>query len=151
MAGQTDRHDGNTVVIEPAGTVSGLADLPLHGDCGLGGHPVMCPGFNVGIQQDAATPETGQPEFLVGSHRATAVHLPAELLATAEPGDVPVHFTHTLHRAPAPTGAGGRRVLYTSWKNAAALDVVPAGRGYNDVVLRSDPDNRVRNLAGDPA
>jgi hypothetical protein len=42
-------------------------------------------------------------------------------------------------------------VLYTSWKNAAALDVVPAGQGCNDVVLRSDPDNRVRNLAGDPA
>lgn len=62
-----------------------------------------------------------------------------------------MHFTDTLHLAPAPTGAGGRRVLYTSWKNAAALDVVPAGQGCNDVVLRSDPDNRVRNLAGDPA
>ena len=28
----------------------GLADLPWHRDCGMGGHPVKCPMLNVGIQ-----------------------------------------------------------------------------------------------------
>lgn len=153
---QPDRHDGHSVVIKNAGVTAGLSDLPWHVDCGLGGHPVLCPGVNVGIQLDAADADTGQLHVLAGSHHTTAWHLsPAELADAAfptvaidtRPGDVTFHFTDLLHAAPPPTGVGGRRTLYVSYTNPAALDVVPVGRGYNDVVLASGDGNRVRDIS----
>jgi hypothetical protein len=51
-----DRMDGNSVVIKVPGADSGLADLPWHRDCGMGGHPVKCPLLNVVIHLDAAPP-----------------------------------------------------------------------------------------------
>ena len=54
-----------------------------------------------------------------------------------EPGDVTVHFGDTMHAAPPPTGTGpGRRALYTTWMPARAYDAIPAGRSYNDVIIR---------------
>ena len=38
-----DRLDGDSVVIKVPGSDGGLADLPWHHDCGMGGHPVKCP------------------------------------------------------------------------------------------------------------
>ena len=104
-----DRLDGNSVVIKVPGSDGGLADLPWHRDCGMGGHPVKCPLLNVGIQLDAATADTGQLQMIPGSHRGTS-RLPTAREAekhpvvalTTEPGDVTVHFGHTLHAAPPP-------------------------------------------------
>ncbi len=79
-----DRLDGNGVVIKVPGAGEGLADLPWHRDCGMGGHPVKCPMLNVGIQLDAATPETGQLEMIAGSHRGTS-RLPRQSEATKLP------------------------------------------------------------------
>ena len=62
-----DRLDGHGVVIKVPGAESGLADLPWHRDCGMGGHPVKCPMLNVGIQLDAATPGAGQLQMIAGS------------------------------------------------------------------------------------
>ena len=108
----------------------GLADLPWHRDCGMGGHPVKCPMLNVGIQLDAATPETGQLQLIPGSHRGTsrlpgpreAAGLPVTPVST-EPGDVTVHFGHTLHAAPPPTDprASGRKALYLTFVPPAHL------------------------------
>lgn len=156
VVSQPDRHDGHSIVIKNPDITSGLSDLPWHVDCGLGGHPILCPGFNVGIQIDAATAETGQLHVLPGSHTTTAWHLSPKVLATdayptvaltTEPGDVTFHATDLLHAAPPPSGAGGRRALYVSYSNPAALDVIAPGEGYNDVVLSSGEGNRVRNLA----
>ncbi len=157
LAVQNERGDGHSIVIKNPGIVEGLSDLPWHVDCGLGGHPVMCPGFNVGVQLDAATAETGQLHFLAGSNGRTAVHLPADLLAgpayptvtvTTEPGDVTIHYTDTLHASPAPSGGGpGRRALYLSWNNPLLSEYIPPGQGFNDVVLRSGEGNRVRSVA----
>lgn len=156
VVAQPERHDGHSVVIKNAEIVSGLSDLPWHIDCGLGGHPVMCPAFNVGVQLDAATADSGQLHFLVGSPGTTAFHLSPDQLATdeyptvaltTEAGDLTIHATDVLHAAPPPTGAGGRRVFYTTFKNPKAIEVIPEGQGYNDVVLRSGEGNRVRNLA----
>ncbi len=150
------RGDGHSVVIKHPDVVQGLSDLPWHVDCGLGGHPIMCPGINVGVQLDAASAESGQLHFLAGSNGFTAVHLPASELATdayptvavtTRPGDVTIHFTDTLHAAPPPTGGGaGRRALYLTWSNPMVMEFIPPGQGYNDVVLRSGPGNRVRTV-----
>ena len=139
-----DRLDGNGVVIKVPGATEGLVDLPWHRDCGMGGHPVKCPMLNVGIQLDPATTASGQLEMIPGSHRGTsrlpgrgeAAGLPVVAVAT-EPGDVTVHFGHTLHAAPPPTDpvAVGRKALYLSFVPPLLFDMVGPGQGYNDVLF----------------
>jgi ectoine hydroxylase-related dioxygenase (phytanoyl-CoA dioxygenase family) len=139
-----DRLDGNGVVIKVPGSQGGLADLPWHRDCGMGGHPVKCPMLNVGIQLDPATADTGQLEMIPGSHRGTS-RLPDAAEAekhdvvalTTEPGDVTVHFGHTLHAAPPPmdTQASGRRALYLSFVPPLTFEMVGPRQGYNDVLF----------------
>jgi hypothetical protein len=142
-----DRLDGNGVVIKVPGATSGLADLPWHRDCGMGGHPVKCPMLNIGIQLDAATDAAGQLLVLAGSHRGTS-RLPGPdqtdglpvVALTTEPGDVTVHFGHTLHAAPAPTDptAAGRRALYLSYVPPLTFEMIGPGQGYNDVLFTRD-------------
>lgn len=136
-----DRADGHSVVFKPSGVVEGLADLPWHRDCGLGGHPFTCPALNIGIQLDAATAATGQLHFVPGSagtscHRSDLARTQTVAIDT-EPGDCTVHLGDVMHAAPPPTGAGpGRRALYVSGMPPRAFEVIPAGKSYNDVILR---------------
>ena len=150
-----DRLDGNGVVIKVPGASSGLADLPWHRDCGMGGHPVKCPMLNVGIQLDAATAAAGQLQLIAGSHRGVS-RLPAGdetkdlpvVSITTEPGDVTAHWGHTLHAAPPPTDrrAAGRRALYVSYVNPLTFEMVGPGQGYNDVLFTRDA-GRVHHIA----
>ena len=137
-----DRLDGVSVVIKNPDVVQGLSDLPWHRDCGLGGHPVLCPELNIGIQLDAASAATGQLHMLAGSHVGTA-HMPRAdelddlpiIAIDTEPGDVTLHYGHAFHAAPAPTGHGPmRRAMYWMYTPHAALELFPAGQGYNDVI-----------------
>jgi hypothetical protein len=142
-----DRLDGNGVVIKVPGATTGLADLPWHRDCGMGGHPVKCPMFNIGIQLDAATAGAGQLQVLAGSHRGTS-RLPGPkqtdglpvVALTTEPGDVTIHFGHTLHAAPPPAdrAAAGRRALYLSYVPPLTFEMIGPGQGYNDVLFTRD-------------
>jgi len=154
LADAQDRLDGNGVVIKVPGATEGLADLPWHRDCGMGGHPVKCPMLNVGIQLDRATPASGQLQMVAGSHLGTSrLPGPAEAAAlpvvalTAAPGDVTVHFGHTLHAAPPPTerSATGRRALYLSFVPPITFEMVGPGQGYNDVLFTRD-GGRVRHV-----
>lgn len=144
---RNDRLDGESVVIKNPDVVEGLSDLPWHRDCGMGGHPVICPGINVGIQIDPATEENGRLRFLAASHLSSS-HMPSpkdlERLpvqgVTTERGDLTLHFGHVLHEAPPPAGRlgsleRGRRTQYSTWVNPLAFDVVEPGHGYNDSVL----------------
>ena len=142
-----DRMDGNGVVIKVPGAESGLADLPWHRDCGMGGHPVKCPLLNVGIQLDPATPASGQLHMIPGSHLGTsplptpaqAERLPTVAIET-EPGDVTAHYGHVLHAAPPPGDrkAAGRRALYVTYAPPLVFDMVEPGQGYNDVLFTRD-------------
>ena len=143
---ELDCLDGVSVVIKRPGADSGLADLPWHQDCGLGGHPVLCPSIAVGIQLDRASAETGQLHFLAGSHLGSSHQLRTgelDRLPTvaidAEPGDVTLHYGHVLHAAPAPTGRGvGRRAMYVTATRADTLAFIGPGHGYNDVLFARD-------------
>jgi hypothetical protein len=143
---ELDCLDGIGVVIKQPGADSGLADLPWHQDCGLGGHPVLCPSIAVGIQLDPATAETGQLHFLAASHRGSAHQLRARDLddlpivaIDTEPGDVTLHYGHVLHAAPAPTARGiGRRAMYVTATRPETLEFIGPGRGYNDVLFARD-------------
>jgi Phytanoyl-CoA dioxygenase (PhyH) len=147
-----DRLDGVSVVLKSPAIVEGLSDLPWHRDCGLGGHPVMCPTVLIGVQLDAANAGSGQLRFLAGSHLTTGSppapgdeSLPIVGI-DADPGDVTVHFGHVLHVAPPPESRGaGRRTIYVSYSNPAVFDVVPAGRGYNDVLFTGLEDGHVQS------
>jgi ectoine hydroxylase-related dioxygenase (phytanoyl-CoA dioxygenase family) len=143
--------DGFAAVLKQPDAVEGLADLPWHQDCGLGGHPVICPGIQIGIQLDAATAATGQLHFLAGS-QASSCHpirpgddtMPVIAVDT-QPGDVTVHDPHVLHAAPPPTGSGpGRRALYASFVRPETATYIGAGRAYNDVLF--EHDTRVRSV-----
>jgi hypothetical protein len=107
---------------------------------------------------DAANAGSGQLRYLAGSHLATGSppapgdeSLPIVGI-DADPGDVTVHFGHVLHVAPPPESLdAGRRTLYVSYANPAVFDVVPAGRGYNDVLFTDLEDGHVQspqNLLG---
>jgi hypothetical protein len=128
-----DRMEGTKIILKHPGASEGLTDLPFHTDCGMGMHPHVCPMVLIGVQLDAATPETGQVHMVAGSHRTTTPDAsivgtegwPVAAIAT-EAGDVTVHFSHTLHAAPPPVGgAPGRRTVYACYGTAslfAALD-----------------------------
>ncbi|HEV8295842.1 MAG TPA: phytanoyl-CoA dioxygenase family protein [Acidimicrobiales bacterium] len=148
-----DRLDGYSVVIKNPEVVQGLSDLPWHRDCGMGGHAVLCPSLSIGIQIDAASAANGQLVFLAGSHEHA--NLPTDVDAhpnwpvvavETQPGDVTVHYAHVMHGAPPPTSpSAGRRVLYVGFKSPAVFDMIPPGKGYNDVVF-SQGDGRVRSV-----
>ena len=146
-----DRLDGFSVVIKNSAVTQGLSDLPWHRDCGMGGHSVLCPTVLIGIQLDRADADNGHIRYLAGSHHHTnrinevARHPEWPVVAvTAEPGDITVHYSHVLHVAPPPEGADAhRRTLYVSFNNPDVFDVIPPGKGYNDVVY-SQGDGRVR-------
>jgi len=148
-----DRNDGVSVVIKNPGAVSGLSDLPWHRDCGLGGHPNMCPGILVGVNLDRADAEHGQLWFLPGSHRhggpvgdpVAAGH--RVVAVECEPGDVTVHHQHVLHAAPAPTATSGRgrRAVYVGFEREDLFHAMASGRAYNDVIYAAD--GSVRNVA----
>lgn len=64
-----DRLDGPMVFVKNANVVQGNGDLIWHVDDGIGGHPVMCPLVQCGIQLDPANAANGQLLLLAGSHR----------------------------------------------------------------------------------
>jgi hypothetical protein len=115
-----DRLDGPMVFVKNSNVVKGNGDLGRHVDDGIGGHPVMCPLIQAGVQLDHATPENGQVLVLAGSHRSTKhwyewgaeTGLPVVAIET-EPGDLTLHYGDTMHTTPPPTADGaGRRASY---------------------------------------
>jgi ectoine hydroxylase-related dioxygenase (phytanoyl-CoA dioxygenase family) len=146
-----DRLDGPMVFVKNANVVQGNGDLVWHVDDGIGGHPVMCPLVQAGIQLDPANAANGQLLLLAGSHRY-AKHwiawgdegdLPVVALET-EPGDLTIHYGDTMHSTPAPTSDdAGRRALYYKFAETKTFDYVPAHCHYNDALFRSDDSGRV--------
>ena len=142
----TDRMEGIGVLLKPAGKLRGLANIPWHTDCGLGGHLVLCPSVAIGVQLTGATPETGCFEAIAGTHGASCRVPTAEdlttwphLLVPTEPGDVTVHIADLMHASPRPTGAGGRRTIYVTYHPPTLFEHVGAGEAYNDAIRRRSP------------
>src|SRR5262245_17122727 len=150
-----DRLDGPMVFIKNARVVKGNGDLGWHVDDGIGGHPVMCPLLQAGIQLDRANAANGQLLVLAGSHRYTKHwiawgeegELPAVALET-EPGDLTLHYGDTMHTTPAPTAAdAGRRALYYKFAEPKTFAWVPPSCHYNDALFRADSQGRAASRA----
>ncbi len=150
-----DRLDGPMVFIKNPGVVKGNGDLRWHTDDGSGGHSVMCPLVQAGVQLDHANAENGQILVLAGSHRYTKHwlqwgnegHLPVVAVNT-EPGDVTLHYGDTMHTTPPPTSPeAGRRALYVKFAEQKTFDWIPSGCHYNDVQFRPDASGRLASRA----
>jgi hypothetical protein len=150
-----DRLDGPMVFIKHSDVVKGDGDLGWHVDDGIGGHPVMCPLIQAGIQLDRANAANGQLMVLAGSHRYTKHwiewgqegDLPLVKLDT-EPGDLTLHYGDIMHSTPPPTGANaGRRVLYYKFAEAKTFGWIPAGCHYNDALFLADATGKVSSRA----
>jgi hypothetical protein len=148
-----DRLDGPMVFIKNSNVVEGNGDLSWHVDDGIGGHPVMCPLIQAGIQLDNANAANGQLLVLAGSHRYTKhwinwgeeSELPAIAFDTA-PGDLTIHYGDTMHTTPAPTADGaGRRALYYKFAEPKTFEWIPSGCHYNDALFRPNADGRSIN------
>ena len=134
---------GHFVVIKNPGLTGGLTDLAWHVDCGLGGHPVMCPSMHIGVQVRAMTPESGPMMFLAGSHRTSPVRPVGDeerdwpvVTVTAEPGDITLHSPDAVHAAPPPTGAvEGRRTVYLSFGRPELSEVFGHKEGYDHIIF----------------
>jgi hypothetical protein len=151
-----DRLDGPMAFIKNSNVAQGLGDLQWHQDDGLGGHPILCPLMQVGVQLDPANAENGQLWVLADSQRYTNHPMawgeedgkPVVRLVT-EPGDVTVHYGDIFHTTPPPTGASaGRRVLYLKFAEPKTFEMIPAGAHYNDVLFKPGADDRVAVRAG---
>jgi hypothetical protein len=150
-----DRLDGPMVFIKNPDVVKGNGDLDWHVDDGVGGHPVMCPLIQAGIQLDHANADNGQLLLLAGSHRFTKhwltrgreTGLPVVALDT-EPGDLTLHYGDTMHTTPPPLAPdAGRRVLYYKFAEPKTFEWIPSGCHYNDVLFRPDATGRVASRA----
>jgi len=153
-----DRLDGPMVFIKHAGVVKGNGDLGWHVDDGIGGHPVMCPLIQAGIQLDRADAANGQLKLLAGSHRYTK-HWPAWgeegavpiVALETQPGDLTVHYGDTMHTTPPPTAPdAGRRALYYKFAEPKTFEWIPARCHYNDALFRRDASGHNSARAGGP-
>jgi hypothetical protein len=150
-----DRLDGPMVFIKNSHVVKGQGDLGWHVDDGLGGHPVMCPLVQAGVQLDFANAANGQLKVLAGSHRYSKHwiqwgeegDLPVVAI-DAEPGDLTLHYGDTMHTTPPPTGPdAGRRALYFKFAEPKTFAWIPPGCHYNDALFRPDDRGAVATRA----
>ena len=119
LANHPDRALGTFAVLKRPTAAEGLTNLPWHIDCGLGGHPLTCPGLHLAVQLTASNPDLGAFKIVPGSHDASVRRSDVEagrcpvVTADTQTGDVTLHMTHAVHAAPAPLSSStGRRTMY---------------------------------------
>jgi hypothetical protein len=157
LVSHPDRALGTFAVLKRGGASEGLTNLPWHIDCGLGGHPLTCPGLHIGVQLSASNPELGAFSILPGSHRSSVrrdgIHAGSWPVVTADtkPGDVTLHVPHALHAAPAPRDSRvGRRTLYLGFGPQSLFDAVGPGQAFDDLITQTSADGHVRFNADAP-
>jgi hypothetical protein len=145
--------DAVTVLWKRPSMTEGLADLPWHRDCGMGGHANNCPAIVMTICLTSGTPEAGELRFLPGSHRGSYpfvdgsdTRAPRGVSVPVAAGDVTIHYTDVMHASMAPTSETGphRISVLMAWVPPEAGHH-RGGRHYNDVLLEGD-DGHVEHL-----
>lgn len=145
--------DSRTVLWKKPDVVEGLADLPWHRDCGLGGHALNCPTVIMTICLTEGTPEAGELRVLPGSHRGSFPFIdgrdasaPSGVPVEVTAGDVSLHYSDVMHASLPPTSSVGPHRI------SVLMAFVPdesghhrGGRHYNDVLLDSD-DGQIEHL-----
>lgn len=132
---------GFQLVAKHTGASEGIVNLPWHNDCGLGGHPILCPTLVMGIQLTESNAEVGGLSMLAGSHQSSVPRIDPintdwpQVLVEAEPGDITLHSSHVLHAAPPPTGVvKARRTLYDLMSSPSCYTYFGFHRSFNDIM-----------------
>jgi ectoine hydroxylase-related dioxygenase (phytanoyl-CoA dioxygenase family) len=145
--------DGVTVLWKRPAVTEGLADLPWHRDCGMGGHALNCPTVVMTICLTDGSESAGELRALPGSQHmthptidGTEENAPRGVSFAVRAGDVSLHFSDVLHASMPPTSADGPHRI------SVLLGFIPEGAGhhrgerhYNDVLLSRD-DGQVPHL-----
>jgi ectoine hydroxylase-related dioxygenase (phytanoyl-CoA dioxygenase family) len=145
--------DGVTVLWKRPDVKEGLADLPWHRDCGMGGHALNCPTVVMTICLTDGSEAAGELRALPGSQHmthptidGTEENAPRGVSFAVGAGDVSLHFSDVLHASMPPTSAEGPHRI------SVLLGFTPEGAGhhrgerhYNDVLL-SREDGQVPHL-----
>ncbi len=145
--------DAVTVLWKRPNVTEGLADLPWHRDCGMGGHAAMCPTFVMTICLTDGSPGAGELRFLPGSHTMSHPFIdgrdaaaPRGVSVPVQAGDVTIHCGDVMHVSMPPEGDTG------PFRISVLLGFVPTDarhhrgeRHYNDVLLGRD-DGQVEHL-----
>lgn len=148
-----DELDSGTVLWKLPDVTEGLADLPWHRDCGMGGHALNCPTAIATVCLTEGTPEAGELRVLPGSHRGSYPFIdgrhqaaPAGVPLDVRAGDVSLHYSDLMHASLPPTSAKGPHRI------SALVAFVPptgghhrGGRHYNDALLAGE-DGQVEHL-----
>lgn len=149
-----DAKDSVTVLWKVPDMVEGLADLPWHRDCGIGGHARNCPTVIVTVCLNSGTAEAGELRALPGSHRGGFpfvdghdVAAPTGVPLHVSAGDVSLHYSDLMHVSLVPTSAVGPHRV------SVLLAFIPPDAGhhrgerhYNDALLGGS-DGQVGHLA----
>jgi hypothetical protein len=108
----------------------------------MGLHPIACQMVLIGVHLDAGTPASGRLHVTAGSHHSTTPD-PAVVDTSAWPivaldtaaGDCTVHFSHSLHAAPPPTGqlAAGQHARRTAYLCFAPPSLFDALEPFEDL------------------
>lgn len=142
-----------TILWKRPDIVEGLADLPWHRDCGMGGHASICPRVVATVCLTTGGPEAGELRVLPGSHRGsfhfidgTDPAAPTGVPLATSAGDVSFHYSDLAHVSMPPTSPVGPHRI------SALVDFVPPdghnhrGEGkYNDVLFDTE-DGKVEHL-----
>lgn len=150
-----DELDGVTVIYKRSEMVEGLADLPWHRDCGMGGHAHMCPSLVMSIYVTEGNASTGELRVLPGSHRTSAPFIDERTsgdLGIGVPmnaGDVSLHITDVMHASMPPTSVAGphRVAVLLGFTRPIAHTHDDGLRHYNDALLAAE-DGQVTRLGG---
>lgn len=146
--------NGVTVIYKIPEMVEGLANLPWHRDCGMGGHAVMCPVLQASVFLTPGTPETGDLRMLPGSWQTTMPYLdasharaPQGARFAARPGDVSLHYGDVMHAAPPPSRSDLGTYRISAVTGFARPGARPHGgaRSYNEVLHGRD-DGQIEHL-----
>lgn len=139
-------NDGVTVLWKRPDVKEGLADLPWHRDCGMGGHALNCPTLIMTICLTDGSAEAGELRALPGSQHMTHPTIdgteegaPRGVSFAVQAGDVSLHYSDVLHASMPPTSVEGPHRI------SVLLGFTPEGAGhhrgerhYNDVLLSRD-------------
>ena len=153
IARHTTETDGVTVLWKQPDVTEGLADLPWHRDCGMGGHALNCPTVVMTICLTDGSAAAGELRALPGSQHMTHPTVdgtedepPRGVSFDARAGDVSLHVSDVLHASMPPTSADGPHRI------SVLIGFTPEGAGhhrgerhYNDVLLSRD-DGQVPHL-----
>jgi ectoine hydroxylase-related dioxygenase (phytanoyl-CoA dioxygenase family) len=134
---------GATVLWKTPHVAEGLADLPWHRDCGMGGHAMNCPTMVMTICLTDGSEGAGELRALPGSQHTTHPFVdgndekaPRGVSLTTKAGDLSLHYSDVMHASMPPTSdEGPHRVSILLGFARPDAGNHRGERHYNDVLL----------------